>query len=310
MFGYVKIFKPDLRIRDYECYKGMYCGLCRALGKQFGPFARFTLSFDVAFLALFRAALRKEAPTPTAMRCPGNPLVRRQCYAGADLALCADLSMILSYYKILDDVRDEHGVKKWRAVLTRPYFALTRRKAAARQPACEGIIAASLARLAKSEHGAGRLTVDAYAHPFAEMMGDIAALDAAPEQVKVRRHFGYFLGKWIYLMDAVDDLARDAARGGFNPYIRQLDQLPENQRQSEASMVKIRADAAFSLTACLNEMANAYDLLEISHFRDILDNMMWQGLPEMQRQILADEGVKKHDGSVQRPGRFARCQRR
>lgn len=296
MFGYVKIFKPDLRVRDYETYKGLYCGLCRTLGKRFGPLARFTLSYDIAFLALFRAALRDTPPALTTMRCPGNPLLKRKCLTGDDLDYCADLSMILSYYKILDDVRDETGWKKLRALLVRPYFAWMHRRAAARQPESDRLAAHYLGQSAAQEQGERVLTTDAYADPFAQLMGQIAAQDAADEaQGRIRRHFGYFLGKWIYLLDAVDDYADNAAQGSFNPYLRQEKVPPREKGAIAIAREKVRADAAFSLTACLNEMASAYDLLELRHFCDILDNMMLQGLPEMQRRVLTGEGEKKHD---------------
>ena len=61
LFGYVKPFKPDLRVRELETYKAVYCGLCGQLGEAFGPAARLTLSYDFVFLAMLHYAVTPDA---------------------------------------------------------------------------------------------------------------------------------------------------------------------------------------------------------------------------------------------------------
>ena len=52
MFGYVTAYKPELKIKDYEAYKGVYCTLCKEMGKEYGLLSRFLLSYDGAFYVL------------------------------------------------------------------------------------------------------------------------------------------------------------------------------------------------------------------------------------------------------------------
>lgn len=52
MFGYVRPFKGEMLVKEYDAYKGVYCQLCRALGKYYGFPMRLTLSYDCTLYAL------------------------------------------------------------------------------------------------------------------------------------------------------------------------------------------------------------------------------------------------------------------
>ena len=74
MFGYVRTVPSELRLREYECYRAYYCGLCRSMGKCTGACSRLTLSYDFVFLAACRAWLCGEKPETKRFRCALHPL--------------------------------------------------------------------------------------------------------------------------------------------------------------------------------------------------------------------------------------------
>ena len=123
MFGYVRTVPSELRLREYECYRAYYCGLCRSMGKCTGACSRLTLSYDFVFLAACRAWLCGEKPETKRFRCALHPLRRRLTVTGSEqLDYCADASVLLSYHKCLDDLGDERGFRRLRAGLAK--FAL------------------------------------------------------------------------------------------------------------------------------------------------------------------------------------------
>ena len=108
MFGYVRLYKPECKFREYEYYRGVYCGVCSALGRCGGACARMTLSYDAAFLALVRLALEGETPRFAKKRCLAHPLRRHTEALPTHAAeLSARASLILTFYKNTDDLADD-----------------------------------------------------------------------------------------------------------------------------------------------------------------------------------------------------------
>ena len=112
MFGYIRTDVPELRVRENEYYRAVYCGLCRAQGKCTGQCSRMTLSYDMTFLALLRLAISKETPEIKSGRCLAHPFKKRAYVADCDaLSYCAYASALLFYGKTVDDILDEKGRK-------------------------------------------------------------------------------------------------------------------------------------------------------------------------------------------------------
>ena len=133
MFGYVKPCQPQLRVCELEAYKAVYCGLCRQLGRSFGPLARFALSYDAAFLALMGMAVAPGEPELPPGRCPFNPAKRMAvCRENPSLALAADTELLLLRWKLRDDLSDEGPGKR---LLARCGLALLHAPAGRRPPA-------------------------------------------------------------------------------------------------------------------------------------------------------------------------------
>ena len=178
LFGYVRICKPRLTCGDYEIYRGTYCSLCGALGRRYGPFARMTLNYDMAFYALLALSVGEEDPPFRPGRCDYNPAKRcLRCRCPA-LDCAADVSMLLAYYQWRDKLEDGSFWERLLWALPGLFFLCAGRKAGKRAPDVEKIIrtAVSAQRLVENPPDACCLTPDPYAHPSAHALGALCAL--------------------------------------------------------------------------------------------------------------------------------------
>lgn len=277
MFGYVRVHQPELKMREWEQYRGVYCSLCRTLGKRYGLPARFLLNYDFTLLALFHMALSPDCAGFSKGRCPFNPTKKcLLCHAEEPLAFAADAAVLLTYYKLRDNVADSGF---FRRLLTRPLlWAVTpmKRRAARLRPELAQQIADYAAAQAAVERDGGG-SVDAAAAPTATLMAALCAAGETDEEARAHRtRFGYCLGRWIYLIDAADDWADDRRRGNFNPFAV----MPNGDPPREA----MRG----ALNACLAECQTAWHLLDRYHFDPILQNILQLGLPAQTRRVTTD----------------------
>lgn len=281
MLGYVRIRKEDLTFREYEEYRGIYCTLCRRTGKRYGHAARLLLSYDMTFVAALRMALREQPVTFCPGRCPYNPFAKRNCCSDTEtLDTVADLSLLLSYGQLLDTVADGRGPKRWGAWLLSKWLRRARRKAASRLPEMAALIDECLASQAECEREQSPST-DRAADATARMTAAALELLADDEsQRRILQRLGYCLGRWIYLMDAADDLEKDSQSGNYNPFLLGGDRpSPEDLRQQ----------AEASLCGSLNEVIACYDLLPIRRFDRLLRNILENGCVALQRSVTHPE---------------------
>lgn len=290
MFGYVRLFKPTLTMGEYEQYKGIYCTLCKRLGKRYGVLSRFTLSYDMTFLALLQMALSEEDADFCPSRCSFNPTKRclKACNTTA-IDRAADIGTVLAYYKLRDTLADEGFLKRVGAWCALPFAKRAHKKAKKNLPHIDHAVEAMMIAQARLEAEACA-SIDRAAEPFALLLQALAAEVAANDsQRRVLERFGYCLGRWVYLMDAVDDLAEDLEEERYNPYI-----LSRNLKEDDEQGVKeTRNYSLFTLNACLAECKAAYDLLEIRRFDGILRNILEEGMAHAQKRVIAGEEDEK-----------------
>lgn len=294
MFGYVRLFKPTITMGEYEQYKGIYCTLCKRLGKRYGVLSRFTLSYDMTFLALLQMALEEKDADFCPSRCSFNPTKRclkAQNTTAIDRA--ADIGTVLAYYKLRDTLADEGIGKKIGAWCALPFAKSAHKKAKKNVPHVDQAVAQMMAAQADVET-CKTASIDQAAEPFALLLQTLAAETAADDtQKRVLERFGYCLGRWVYLMDAVDDLADDLKKGRYNPYI-----LSRRLKADDEDRIKeTRNYSLFTLNACLAECKAAYDLLEIRRFDGILRNILEEGMAHAQKRVIAGE-EEKHERSL------------
>lgn len=291
MFGYVKPKKSELLVREFEAYNGIYCSLCRQLGKSYGPFAKLTLNYDCTFFALVLLAMvPKSCPEFFVGRCTVNPLKKCTfCSSGAELEFAASLTVILAYYKLRDDLRDPGVLKRIVAFFLLPAAALIHRKAARKQPEIETVVSSCMERQRAVER-AENPGLDQCAEPTALMLKQLLPIAAERESTasdgRVLQQIGYYLGRWIYLIDAADDLESDLRSGAFNPFSAlQKAGKPIPEIQNYANQV---------LNGTLSRLGSAADLLDFNALGPIVRNVIFLGLPQIQKELLD----KKEKGNV------------
>lgn len=292
MFGYVRVYQPELKMGEFEQYRGVYCALCKNLGKRYGFFARMTLSYDFTFLAVFHMALRDGCAGFQMGRCAFNPLKKRMCCReNPEIAYAADAATLLLYHKLRDTVADSGWVKGLGARLMLLFLSRARKKAAAAQPELNRVVADCMQRQTALEK-AKTASIDAAAEPSARMLAAMAASAAHDERERlVLDRFGYCLGRWIYLIDAVDDLEDDLKEGSYNPYVLSRQLLSGDTE----GVRRTREYSLLTLNACLAECVAAYNLLDIRRFDGILRNVLEWGMPTIQRDVIAGRKKKKKD---------------
>ena len=283
MFGYLQIDKAELKVREFEAYKSVYCGLCRQLGKDYSVFARFALSYDCTFYAVTLMSLRRSCSGFDDGRCRFNPLKKCKyarcgddCYSRA-----AALTVITVYYKLLDDISDSGFFKSLAVRLVKPFFSHWRKKAAGRYPELDKTVCDILTAQLEVEKKDKPL-LDEAAHPTACMLAEIMKAEGRSEsESRVLYECGYQLGRWVYLMDAADDYEKDKKRGCFNPFLYVETEDLRGYMNAVLSQSLARAYAA-------------YNLLTIYDFKGILDNMITYGFPLKQNSVLSvPQGGKK-----------------
>lgn len=296
VFGYVRIDKPELKVREYEAYKGAYCGLCRSMGKCTGCMSRMTLSYDFTFLLIFRTVLTETETVAVRARCPVHPFRKQPMLARneeSEYVSCA--AALLSYYKCKDDLADETGKRKLRARFFRPTAARMRKKVLKRYPKLAELdmrIADAMNRIAEEEKNAVP-SADLYAALSGDLLGEIFAFGLSKEKERIARTVGRHVGKWIYLTDAYDDLPEDREKGRFNPYLL-LWGREENAERNDDRREMIRI-------ALLNELAEAekaMDLLDFYGYPDfagVLRNILYRGMPRTAEAVLAGKNINKTD---------------
>ena len=264
LFGYIRAEKQELKIKEYEIYKAIYCSLCKKLGKSYGLISRFTLSYDFTFLALLNISLKDGCVNIEQKRCAFNPLKKcNYCKSDDDLEMPAAAAMIMTYYKLLDNIQDEKGIKKIGFRCLKPIFKSANKKAAKKYPQIEKFVADYIEEQTHLEK-ANCDMVDKAADPTAKVLSQILMLcseDTA--QKRVLERLGYCLGRYIYLMDAFCDLEDDKKSGSYNVLKNKTDIKPYIEGQ---------------LYFCINESAKAFELLDIKKFKTILGNIIYLGL--------------------------------
>ena len=268
MFGYIKAYKPELKVREDEYYRAAYCGLCRAMGKCCGCRSRTTLSYDMVFALLSRIAISGETPELYMGRCALHPFKKRPFMKiSPQLAFTARASVLLAYAKLSDDVNDERGAKRLAARVGRAFLKGGNKKAERELPELSERINSGLAALSLLEAWR-EPTVDRPADLFGDIMANVLSHGYEGADRKISRSIGFHAGRWVYIVDALDDCEDDEKRKRYNPFLLLYGACPTEEQKK--AVIDI-------LTAELNEIGNAIDLIDKGDRRDvfpILENII------------------------------------
>ena len=291
MFGYIKPKHSELRVREHECYKGAYCGLCHSMGKTCGKAFCGTLSYDFAFMAIIRMTLEGEKPEFEQKRCIAHPFRKRNSVKDNDsLRYCSAAAALLGYGKCMDDISDERGFSRLKARLALPFFARARKKALKNRPDLSELdlkIKESLDALAAIERDTESApSADRPAEVFGQIVSDILSFGLEGAEAKMAAAVGHAVGHWIYLIDAADDYEGDKNKNRYNPFIllwQGEDFTPERRKMVKEALISILMDAE-----------RAIDLVDFSvsrEFSEITRNILYLGMPAEADKVLKSQEI-------------------
>ncbi|MEE1025642.1 MAG: DUF5685 family protein [Acutalibacteraceae bacterium] len=285
MFGYVKAYKPELRIKEFELYKAVYCSLCRDLGKKYGLVSRFSLSYDFTFLALLQMSLVGGGVPTERKRCVCNPLKKCNYLCTAQLPeMPTAAAEIMLYSKLCDNIADEGFFKGCFYRVLRAFSKKGYKKAAEQFPQVEEIFKEYLENQNALERD-NIQDIDLAADPTAKMLSKLFMLCSPNGETRALERLGYSMGRWIYILDAANDLQDDIKKKRYNPF---KSEIKEDTDIKE--FIKNRVTS--SLNICIGEAEGAFDLLDIMRFKNILGNIIYVGLEDSQQQIINKEKNK------------------
>lgn len=281
MFGYVRPFKPYLRMCEYEVYRAVYCGVCKAIGRSFGQLPRFTLSYDLAFLALCDMSVNNEQLSCEPQRCIAHPLTKRTIGSKNNaLERAAYIWVILVYHKLMDDITDGSTKQRIAAKAAIPFFGSAYKKARRRYERLSEQVEKQM-KLQRELEKAGCDSVDRACEPTAQIMRAVfSELSDNADKSDVLGSFGYYLGRYIYLTDALDDIIKDEGSGSYNPLLQGT-----KGRLTKAKYRKIATNTDFSIRMTLGRLADHYVRLDLGLYHTILDNIIYLGLNDTFTQV-------------------------
>lgn len=283
MFGYVRPLKGELKVREFEQFKAEYCGLCHVLLRDFGRSATLLLNYDLVILAML---LDPSPPAFRHSRCMASPLKKKcVCSSGAGLEHAARCCVILSYHKLRDNVVDEGFFRGLPARFASFFVRRAYRKAKAELPEFDALVAEKLKQLEQIETERPD-SIDIPADCFANILAGAAE---GAENERVLKQLLYHMGRWIYILDAFDDLRGDMAEGRFNPIAQRFGlTVPEPGEPEKNTIVT-------TLGHSEHLMSTAFELLPAGFWTGHLTNILYLGMPAVAKEVLAGTWRKKRD---------------
>lgn len=278
MFGYVRPAMQDLPEEELLRFRAMYCGLCHTLSQRYGQAARFILNYDFTYLAILLSD--GTAGEACASRCYASPVKKRAYLTqNAAMELAADESVILAYWQLRDGVAD-HALlpgMKYRAGASALKSAYE--KAAARRPGFDRAVREQLRLLSEleTEHAP---SMDRAADTFAVLLASAAEETEDPIRQRILKQLLYHLGRWVYLVDAADDLKKDAADGNYNPVALRYG-LKDGVWTAES-----RREFAVTLDHSIHQMAAAFELWDFGVWTPVLESTFYAGLFQVGHAVL------------------------
>lgn len=293
MFGYIRPVKSELLVKEANFYDAVYCGLCRYSGKHLSHAARFLLNYDFTFLSVLRLSLTGSEVALEQTRCPYK--VRKKAAVVCDevFAYTASAFGIFSYYKLEDDLRDEKGFSRFGKRLLRPLFRRIRRKCrrvSGSFPDMEDLIRLPIEELHALEEEQCD-SPDRVADCFGRILRDVASAGLTGDKQAIAEQCGYHIGRFIYLIDAYDDVSSDVANGCYNPFLAKYG----SEEQVRLHAAEIRQ----TLTDSMNVFSHSYALAcgpVLTGLDRILFNICELGSKEAIRQVEEKQtkGAKAH----------------
>jgi hypothetical protein len=260
MFGYITINKMELKFKEYYSYKGYYCGLCKCLKEKYGNKSRITLNYDMTFLILLLSSLYEPENSIYHERCMVHPLKKQLIIQNSITEYAAALNVILSYYNLMDNWEDDHDIKSLAAakLLQRDF-----KKSAAELHEKSQIIKHRLNNISKLEKE-NTDDIDAVSNEFGHIMEEMFLYKKDHWEESLRK-IGFYLGKYIYFIDAYEDMKKDEENNSYNPF-NNLD--IENKKDYAKNLLILN----------LSLLSDEIEKLPLIQDKGIIDNIIYSGI--------------------------------
>jgi len=297
IFGYVHPLKNELRFREYDYYRAFYCGVCRSIGRRYGQLPRFTLINETGMLAMILDYTLGSGEFPLIKRktCIAHPVKKiASVKENSFVDYCADINVLLAWYKLQDGWKDDKDLKCLSGM------TLLRRavsKAKRYNPKLAELVKCQIALQSKVEADKCA-SIDEASHPFATLIGNFCA-NAATKYDEDLYFLGYNLGKWIYLIDAFDDINDDIKTGAYNPLVLRWEKTTDET--AEYFTQRIMIDVRFTLEMCLATCGELWERITEKRRQnetckeayDVMNNIIFLGLRAITDRILNKELTAK-----------------
>ncbi len=280
MFGYITVNQPEMKFKEFDVYRSFYCGLCHSLKTRYGSIGRITLSYDMTFLAMLLTGLYETETKHLQTRCLPHPIKKHRAMINEFSDYAADMNVFLSYEKCVDDWNDE---KKYLGGIGTLMLKGKNRKIRELYEKKMKFILDKLDKIHMVER-INDLNIDLAAGYFGEIMGEIFAYRQDEWEEDLRK-MGFYLGKFIYLMDAYEDIEDDISSGSYNPF-KEL----YVEETFEETVRKI-------LTMMMAECCRAFERLPVVENIDIIRNILYSGV-FAKYDIISRKRREKNVGSV------------
>ncbi len=253
--------KEELKFREFDRYRGFYCGLCRAIGRRCGRACRMALSFEMTFLSMLLTSLYEPQTSGEMRRCAFHPIEKRLMLGNDAIDYCADLSALISYYDLRDGWEDERRVDRLAesALLKAAADARARRSPGRRKRWSD--MSPGCTRLSRRND----MNLDAAANLSGELLGELYVWKKDVYERDLRE-LGFYLGKFIYLCDSFEDVEQDIKKKNYNPSCERF-KRPEFEAESRMMLEDMMARAC-----------RAFECLPLIEDAPIMRNILYSGI--------------------------------
>lgn len=263
MFGYIYINQKDLSKESKKQYQAYYCGLCQVLRKSSGVKGQMLLNYDMTFLIILLTGLYELTNQTEEFICPLHPGRKKEAWINEASQYASDMNVLLSYHNLIDDWKDDKNYPKHviSLMLKKDYQRISRKYP--RQTAAVENYMRLLDMLEKKRED----NIDAISGLTGEMLGEIFAWknDVWAEELHC---LGFYMGKFIYLMDAYEDLDKDNKKKEYNPFSELAKKTPGD----------FETLSKLILTSMMSECAKSFERLPILQHADIIRNILYSGV--------------------------------
>lgn len=287
MFGYIAINKAEMKFKDYDMYHSYYCGLCKCLKDSYGRSGQMSLSFDMTFLVVLLTRLYEPETKIETVRCIAHPLEKHVARTNELTEYAAAVNLILSYYKCKDDWTDERKKKSFIAARALDPKMKSIEKL---YPKKVAVVSEKLEKISELEKQ-NEQSLDVMAGLFGEIMAELFAYRHDEWEASLRK-IGFFLGKFIYLMDAYEDVEKDIKTGNYNPLKKDFEENPN-----------FAEDCKNLLTMMMAECSREFEHLPILLHAEILRNILYSGVWSRYTMVTAKriDEAKKTENKLEEP---------